>query len=257
MKSPIENVSEKASKIAKRNMERVKSLESLKLIATDPQSHGIEIGLALIVAGIVFGFFGKRLLKPFAFILGFSAGLIAATMIPVRSSWIFMLLGGSIGGFLTMAFSKLVVYAVVGLLCSFVAYFGCLEVGLKSSIQYPLSMGAFGIGSCIASFVPEFATILITSGIGSYAMTAGTDCLLRSGFNHIFAFGFGYNWDSLRNGSGSIDEVFGLMALWIVMFMWMSLRQLFANKSSAARRKKKSGSSKSPVRLLNEKILEA
>lgn len=257
MKSANNNVIEKASKIAKREVRRAKHLESLKSIAENPQAHVIEIGLSLIVAGTVFGFFGKRLLKPFAFILGFSAGLIASTFIPVESSWVIMLMGGSMGGFITMAFSKLVVYAVVGLLFSIISFFGCQEAGLISGLQYPISVAAFGIGSGIASFVPEFATILISSGIGSYAMAVGADCLLRSGFNHIFAFGYGYSWESLRNGSGSIDEVFGLMALWIVMFMWMSLRQLFASKSSRSRKSKKLGSSRSPVRLLNEKVLEA
>ena len=50
---------------------------------------------------------------------------------------------------------------------------------------------------------------------------------------------------------------FAVVALWIVMFMWMSLRQLFASKSSRSRKSKKLGSSRSPVRLLNEKVLEA
>jgi hypothetical protein len=209
-------------------------------MSLDKFAFGTETGIALMVFGLVFGFFGRRLLKPFAFLLGFAGGVVASTFFPIEQTLLMMGIGGLIGGILTVAFSKLVVYGVVGALAAFIAYYGSLELDLATPIQYPITLASFAIGILIASLVPSFATIVITSGIGSYAISVGADCILKSGFNHTFAFGFGYSWEELRHGGVSMDELFGLMTLWVIMFMWMALRQLFSSRKTPRSTIKKS-----------------
>lgn len=135
--------------------------------------------------------------------------------------------GGTVMGVLMFAFYKMIIFGILGGFISFISTFFVWEFAKKPEIvQYPVATATFIIGTYLASLIPSFSTIVVTSGLGSYLLTVGIDCIIKSGFNHIFAFGFGYSWDEV--GASTSDEVFGLMAFWIVMFLWMGIRQLFA-----------------------------
>ncbi len=202
--------------------------------------YSVLMGVALIVFGVLCGFFGKRLVKPVSFATGFLAGAgiaLAFVAEKVKSSAVNTALapsklaaiagaGGLVVGVLMVAFYKAVIFGLLGLLVAGIALVICSERFDKLALQIPIGMGAFAAGTTLASFMPKFSTIVVTSCLGSYVLSVGIDCVIKSGFNHIFAYGLGYRWDQVH--AKTTDEVFGLMAFWIIMFIWMGVRQIFA-----------------------------
>ena len=135
--------------------------------------------------------------------------------------------GGTVFGVLMLAFYKLIVYSILGGFISIISYLIVWEFSEHAPfIQYPIASATFIFGTFFASLIPTFSTIVVTSGLGSYLLAVGIDCIIKSGFNHIFAFGFGYTWSEVA--ANTSDEIFGLMGFWIVLFIWMGARQLFA-----------------------------
>lgn len=133
--------------------------------------------------------------------------------------------GGTLLGVLMFAFYKMMIFSIFGGLMSMISIFFVWEFAKRPEVvQYPIASAALIIGTFLASLVPTFSTIVVTSGLGSYTLAIGIDCIIKSGFNHIFAFGFGYKWSQV--GASTSDEVFGLMLFWIVMFLWMGVRQV-------------------------------
>ena len=206
-------------------------------------NYSFEIGVSLIIFGILCGFFGRRLVKPVSFLTGFLVGAGLSLSIAVVqlkrhvSSFSHSLdfskilviagAGGTVMGVLMFAFYRLIIYGIMGGFISFICTMVAWEFSAKAHIlQYPVASAAFVIGAFLASLLPTFSTIVVTSGLGSYLLSVGIDCILKSGFNHIFAFGFGYKWSQV--GSNTSDEVFGLLAFWIILFLWMGIRQLFS-----------------------------
>lgn len=201
--------------------------------------YSLEIGISLIIFGILCGFFGRKLVKPVSFLTGFlvGAGLslgftvlklksVAKSLDPLKMVAIASA-GGTVLGVLMFAFYKMIVYSILGGFISLISALFVWEFASRPEIaQYPVASAAFVIGTFVASLIPTFSTIVVTSGLGSFLLTVGIDCIIKSGFNHIFAFGFGYSWDEV--GASTSDEIFGLLAFWIVMFLWMGIRQLFA-----------------------------
>ena len=211
--------------------------------AFDATSYfSFEIGVSLIVFGILCGFFGKKIVKPVSFLTGFlvGAGLsLCIAVIQLRSNasynsyslnfpkiLVIAGAGGTVMGVLMLAFYRLIIYAILGGFISFICTMLTWEFSNKAQIlQYPVASASFVLGTFFASLLPTFSTIAVTSGLGSYLLTVGIDCILKSGFNHVFAFGFGYKWSQV--GASTSDEVFGLLAFWIILFLWMGIRQLF------------------------------
>ena len=203
--------------------------------------YSLEIGLAFIIFGILCGFFGRKLVKPVSFLTGFlvGAGLsLSVTILKLRSTKfpqvvldpVKILLiagaGGTVVGVLMFAFYKMIIYSILGGFISLMSTMLIWEYAIRPEIlQYPIASASFVIGAFLASFLPTFSTVVVTSGLGSYLLSVGIDCIIKSGFNHIFAFGFGYSWSEV--GASTSDEVFGLLAFWIIMFLWMGIRQLF------------------------------
>lgn len=202
--------------------------------------YSLEIGIAFIIFGILCGFFGKKLVKPVSFLTGFlvGAGLsLSVTVLKLKSSSFSRALdpvkilvisgaGGTVFGVLMLAFYKFIIYSILGGFVSLISTMLVWEYANRPDIlQYPVASAAFIIGTFLASLIPTFSTIVVTSGLGSYLLSVGIDCIIKSGFNHIFAFGFGYSWSDV--GASTSDEVFGLLAFWIIMFLWMGIRQLF------------------------------
>lgn len=203
--------------------------------------YSLEIGLAFIIFGILCGFFGRKLVKPVSFLTGFivGAGLsLSVTVLQLRNTKFSKTAldplkilaiagaGGTVFGVLMFAFYKLIIYSILGGFISLISTMLVWEFSNRPEIlQYPVASALFVIGTFLASLLPTFSTIVVTSGLGSYLLSVGIDCIIKSGFNHIFAFGFGYSWSEV--GASTSDEVFGLLAFWIVMFLWMGIRQLF------------------------------
>lgn len=216
--------------------------------------YSIPMGAVLIVFGILCGFFGKRLVKPVSFATGFlvGAGIALAIVVQrVKSAALDTSLassklaavagaGGLVVGVLTVAFYKAVIFGLLGFLLASIVLVISSEHVDKVALQIPLGMGSFAVGTTVASFMPNFSTIIVTSCLGSYVLAVGIDCIIKSGFNHIFAFGLGYRWDQVH--ANTSDEVFGLMAFWIIMFIWMGVRQIF---------------SRDPVKVKAKKAIEA
>ena len=212
--------------------------------------YSVPMGAVLIAFGILCGFFGKRLVKPVSFVTGFlvGAGIALAIVVQrVKSVATHVALapsklaavagaGGMVVGVLTVAFYKAVIFGLLGLLVAAIALVISSEHFDKLALQIPIGMGAFAAGTTIASFMPKFSTIIVTSCLGSYVLAVGIDCVIKSGFNHIFAFGLGYRWNQIH--ANTSDEVFGLMAFWIIMFIWMGVRQIFARDPVKAKAKK-------------------
>jgi hypothetical protein len=212
--------------------------------------YSVPMGAVLIVFGILCGFFGKRLVKPVSFATGFlvGAGISLAFVVQrVKSAALNISLapsklaavagaGGLVVGVLTVVFCKIAIFGLLGLLVASIALVVSSEHFDKVALQIPIGMGAFAVGATIASFMPKFSTIIVTSCLGSYVLAVGIDCIIKSGFNHIFAFGLGYRWDQVH--SNTTDEVFGLMAFWIIMFIWMGVRQIFARDPVKVQAKK-------------------
>lgn len=206
--------------------------------------YSLEIGVTLIVFGILCGFFGKRLVKPVSFLTGFLVGAgLSLTMavlhwknsIPLSLSNSLDLpkilvvagAGGTVMGVLMFAFYRLIIYGILGGFISFICTMVTFEFSNQAHIlQYPIASAAFIVGTFIASLLPTFSTIVVTSGLGSYLLSVGIDCILKSGFNHIFAFGLGYKWSQV--GASTSDEVFSLFAFWIILFLWMGIRQILS-----------------------------
>lgn len=204
-------------------------------------NYSLEIGIALVIFGILCGFFGKKFVRPVSFLTGFlvgagmSLGLAVLKLLStstVRSLNNLQILaisgaGGIVLGTLMLAFYKWIIYGILGAFIAIVSTLLCWEFSDKGAIlQYPVASASFVIGTFIASIIPTFSAIIVTSCIGSYLLVVGIDCILKSGFNHIFAFGFGYKWSDV--GKNTSDEIFGLLALWIVMFLWMGIRQVLS-----------------------------
>ena len=153
--------------------------------------------------------------------------------------------GGTIMGFLMLAFYRLIIYAILGGFISFICTMILWEFSNQAHIlQYPIASAAFIVGTFFASLLSTFSTITVTSGLGSYLLSVGIDCIIKSGFNHIFAFGFGYKWSQV--GASTSDEVFGLLAFWIILFLWMGIRQLFSKSPAAGKEGK--------FKLRNDKV---
>ena len=141
--------------------------------------------------------------------------------------------GGILIGTLMLVFYKLIIYGILGLFLAVLSALLCWEMASAKAaevLQYPIALASFVIGTFAASFVPTFSTIIVTSGLGSYILTVGIDCILKSGFNHVFAFGFCYKYSEVSTNTS--DEIFGLLAFWIVMFLWMGIRQMITKDSS-------------------------
>lgn len=203
--------------------------------------YSLEIGVALIVLGILCGFFGKKLVKPVSFLTGFlvGAGLsltmavlhwknnVSSNSMDLTKILVIAGAGGTVMGVLMFAFYRLIIYGILGGFVSFICTMVTWEFSNQAHIlQYPIASAAFIVGTFIASLLSTFSTIVVTSGLGSYLLSVGIDCILKSGFNHIFAFGFGYKWSQV--GASTSDEVFSLLAFWIILFLWMGIRQLFS-----------------------------
>lgn len=228
-------------------------------------NYSIELGSALIVFGILCGFFGKKLVKPVAFLTGFLAGAgltLGVTVLKVRNNAIPISLapsklsvicgaGGIVLGVLMVAFYKFVIYSLLGGLVSLVFGLVISEYDVQPALVYPVCAATFIFSTFLASLLSSFSTIVVTSGFGSFLLTVGIDCILKSGFNHIFAFGFGYGWSSV--GVNTSDEVFGLLIFWIVLFLWMGVRQLMAKSPSYA----PSPNKLPKYKRFNDKIVEA
>lgn len=203
--------------------------------------YSLEIGITLIIFGILCGFFGRKLVKPVSFLTGFlvGAGLsLSVTVLNLKNMKIHQIAldpvkilviactGGTVVGVLMFAFYKMIIYSILGGFISLVSTMLIWEYANRPEIlQYPIASASFVIGTFLASLLPTFSTVVVTSGLGSYLLSIGIDCIIKSGFNHIFAFGFGYSWSEV--GASTSDEVFGLLAFWIIMFLWMGIRQLF------------------------------
>lgn len=214
----------------------------------------VPMGGILIVFGILCGFFGKRLVKPVSFVTGalVGAGIALAIAVQrVKSAAVAVALaphklaaiagaGGLVVGVLTVAFYKAVVFGIVGLIVSAISLVLASEYSLKIYATIPVGLVSFVAGTGLASLMPNFSTIIVTSCLGSYVLSVGIDCVIKSGFNHIFAFGLGYKWEEVQGNTS--DEVFGLMAFWIIMFIWMGVRQILA---------------KDPVKVKAKKAIEA
>jgi hypothetical protein len=203
--------------------------------------YSLEIGLAFIVFGILCGFFGKKLVKPVSFLTGFLVGgglSLSVAVLKLKNSQFSQVLdplnmlvlagtGGTVLGVLMFAFYKFIIYSILGGFIALISTMLVWEFASRPEIlQYIIGPASFIIGTFLASLLPTFSTIVVTSGLGSYLLSVGIDCIIKSGFNHIFAFGFGYSWSDV--GASTSDEVFGLLAFWIIMFLWMGIRQLFA-----------------------------
>lgn len=204
-------------------------------------NYSLEIGIALIVFGILCGFFGKKFVKPVSFLTGFivGAGLSLGLAVMKLSSFstvkslntiqivVISGAGGAVLGTLMLAFYKLIIYGIMGVFIATISTLLCWEFTNNGKIlQYPVASASFVFGTLLSSLVSTFTTIVVTSGIGSYLLSVGIDCIIKSGFNHVFAFGFGYKWSDVATNTS--DEIFGLLAFWIVMFMWMGIRQLIS-----------------------------
>lgn len=214
----------------------------------------VPLGGVLIVFGILCGFFGKRLVKPVSFVTGalVGAGIALAIAVQrVKSATVDVALaphklgviagaGGLVVGVLTVAFYKAVIFGIVGLIVSAISLVLASEYALKIYATIPVGLVSFVAGTGLASLMPNFSTIIVTSCLGSYVLSVGIDCVIKSGFNHIFAFGLGYKWEEVQGNTS--DEVFGLMAFWIIMFIWMGVRQILA---------------KDPVKVKAKKAIEA
>ena len=139
--------------------------------------------------------------------------------------------GGSVLGILMLTFYKFVIYFILGGFIALISHVMLWEFSGKNAqiLQYPVGMVSLIFGTFLASLLSTFSTIVVTSGLGSFLLTMGIDCIIKSGFNHIFAFGFGYKWSEV--GTNTSDEIFGLFAFWIIMFLWMGIRQLFTKES--------------------------
>lgn len=208
------------------------------------------MGVVLIIFGILCGFFGKRLVKPVSFVTGFlvGAGIALAIVVQqVKSTALTAAIssgkliavagtGGLVVGVLTVAFCKAVIFGLLGLLFAAISVIISSEYFDSLAYLIPIGTAAFVVGMAAASLIPKLSTIIVTSCLGSYVLTVGIDCVLKSGFNHIFAFGLGYRWDQIQVNTS--DEVFGLMAFWIVMFIWMGVRQVLAKEPIKAKAKK-------------------
>lgn len=138
--------------------------------------------------------------------------------------------GGSVLGILMLTFYKFVIYFILGGFVTLISHVIIWEFSGKNAqiLQYPVGMVSFIFGTFLASLLSTFSTIVVTSGLGSFLLTVGIDCIIKSGFNHIFAFGFGYKWSEV--GTNTSDEIFGLFAFWIIMFLWMGIRQLLSKE---------------------------
>lgn len=206
--------------------------------------YSFEIGVSLIVFGILCGFFGKKLVKPVSFLTGFLVGAgvsLGFAVLKLRSAAsssfsqaldpikmaVISAAGGTVLGVLMLAFYKFIIYGILGGFISLISYLMVWEFSKHAPfIQYPIASATFIFGTFFASLIPTFSMIVVTSGLGSYLLAVGIDCIIKSGFNHIFAFGFGYTWSEVAVNTS--DEVFGLMGFWIILFIWMGVRQLFA-----------------------------
>ena len=190
----------------------------------------------LIFFGILCGFFGRKLVKPIAFFTGFIAGaVLAISVVYIRAASnlthssnlnsaelaIVCIVSGTILGILMVAFYLYVIIALIGALFSLISAGVSHHYALKSSPMVAISAGSFILGTALASTIPSFSVAIVTSGLGSYSLSVGLDCLLKSGFNHIFAFGVGYKADAFKT-----DEIMGLFIFWIIMFLWMGIKQL-------------------------------
>jgi hypothetical protein len=159
--------------------------------------------------------------------------------------------GGTVFGVLMYAFYKLIIYSILGGFISLISTMLVWEFAKRPEIlQYPIASVSFVIGTFFASLLSTFSTVVVTSGLGSYLLSVGIDCIIKSGFNHIFAFGFGYSWSEV--GASTSDEVFGLLAFWIIMFLWMGIRQLFMKTPQGG----KDGKYKVKNNVDNRKVLK-
>lgn len=190
----------------------------------------------LIIFGVMCGFFGKRLVRPVAFTAGFLTGAEMMTMfgqfrlysLAPANLAVVCGVGGVSLGVLAVIFYRAVIFGLLGAIAASIVVLVCQEYAVRLVLQVVFGVSTFVLGSFCASLLPSFSTIVVTACLGSYLLTTGIDCIIKSGFNHIFAFGLGYRWESIKDNT--TDEIFGLMAFWLLLFLWMCARQLLASK---------------------------
>ncbi|RIA84463.1 hypothetical protein C1645_784020 [Glomus cerebriforme] len=162
--------------------------------------HEIIAGVILIVTGIIFCFFGRRVYRLTLFLIGFYVGTIIA--------WI-ILFNGQQGGIVKGAASETIVLVVslaigfvVGLLfmcCSTIAIWVLGALGGYTLAMFILAFRSGGVihsnagriifivvltvlGLLLACFFKNTLVILATAFIGAYAIILGIDLFVRTGF---------------------------------------------------------------------------
>ncbi|KAJ1999384.1 hypothetical protein GGI04_004588 [Coemansia thaxteri] len=186
--------------------------DSIKQINTDDGSlalsnhgalvaSGIIAGIALIVIGFFFNYFGYRLVKVLVFLAGFCVvgGLVLYAEYKIRAPhedekgrqvWYLGIAAicGLLGGAL-MLFLYKVGLALVGALGGFALaswILGMKSGGLiHSDVGRILFIVGFVLAGIIVVFFVERPAIIVASSIwGSYALFVGIDCFARTGFQY-------------------------------------------------------------------------
>ncbi|KAI3638331.1 hypothetical protein MIR68_003942 [Amoeboaphelidium protococcarum] len=166
----------------------------------------IFMGVLIMLTGLVFLFFGRRMFKPALFLAGFYvfAGLMYVILVHMetfkkdgQSNWgssrttIYIcssIAAGIVGGFILSAFWKLGLFAMGGLGGFTVAIY-IMSWSSKTLIQNDsgrtvLIVFLCVIGGITAMFFENHLIIISTSFAGAYGLMYGVDTFLNSGFRN-------------------------------------------------------------------------
>ncbi|KAI8806446.1 hypothetical protein BJ742DRAFT_899279 [Cladochytrium replicatum] len=160
-------------------------------------------GIILIIAGVFFCFFGRKMLKPTLFVTGFYVGgiltyiCLAAIQARIGGSfgpgaeYIYLFVCFAVGLILAIIFAK---FVVVGCICLAIAV-GYTAATLLLAAGLNIFMNHTGtvlfvifcmVGCAVAVFFLENWIVLIgTALLGAFTLATGIDFFLRSGFNQI------------------------------------------------------------------------
>ena len=208
-----------------------------------PTASLVVIGIAAILSGLLFTFFGIKLFKPVLFIAGFYIGVLVAFIVLAYVEPI------SPEGISSWASNRDLIYFIVAIVVGLV--FGALSICMW---RFGLSLvGAFGgfclamfilswvqggaisdglarsifiavfciIGGVAALFMEDHVVILSTSICGSFGLVYGVDCFVGSGFKDAVPSFLG----SPTKYTVVSDTVLALLISWLVIAVMGALVQ--------------------------------
>ncbi|CAI2166206.1 4496_t:CDS:2 [Funneliformis geosporum] len=199
--------------------------------------HLIITGILLIITGIIFCFFGRRIYRLTLFMIGFYIGTII--------TWVGLTNGEPVGGYAGAETLSATIILIVSLAVGFVVglTFLCCStlaiwlLGALAGYTFALFILAWSsdgvihqrvariifivaltlIGLMLACFIKNTLIILATSFIGAYAIILGIDIFVRTGFaQSVRAFTDGYHDIPYKTNTKVYLMLGGMIALFIV-----------------------------------------